>query len=37
MSPIRLLLSTIALLFATSAPVHAMSHGKNPCAVKTGY
>ncbi len=36
MPPIRLLLSTITLLFATSAPVHAMSHGKNPCATKTG-
>ena len=37
MSPILLSLSTIALLFATLVPVHAMSHGKNPCAVKTGY
>ena len=37
MSPILLLLGTITLLFATSAPVHAMSHGKNPCAEKTGY
>ena len=37
MSPILLLLGTITLLFATLVPVHAMSHGKNPCAVKTGY
>ena len=37
MSLIYLLLSTMALLFATAATIHAMSHAKNPCVAKTGY